>query len=92
LVKSRNAMNVEYRRNRLIKLKKEFGGKCTICGYACNYACLDFHHVIPAQKSFLINASTVTIKSWDALLDEAGKCVLLCRNCHTDFHFPETRQ
>jgi 5-methylcytosine-specific restriction endonuclease McrA len=87
----KNAYNVKYRRSLLVKLKKESGGKCVICGYDRNYACIDFHHIIPAQKSFAINASTVTVKSWDTLTAEAAKCVLLCRNCHTDFHFPATR-
>jgi hypothetical protein len=25
-------------------------------------------------------------KSWNALVEEARKCILLCRNCHGEFH------
>lgn len=53
-----------YERDRSIKLKMHFGGKCILCGYDKNFACLDFHHKNPAEKSFLVNAKTK--KNWKA--------------------------
>jgi hypothetical protein len=73
------------RRRRRIKatLVAEAGGCCAICGYdACTYA-LHFHHVNPAEKSFSVAKSGVT-RSLARAREEAGKCVLLCANCHAE--------
>jgi hypothetical protein len=59
------------------------GGKCIICGYD-KVVSLDFHHVYPDQKEYTINS----LKSLDidTIKKEVHKCVLLCRNCHGEFH------
>ena len=72
-------------RSAIIQLKEKFGGACVACGYDKNYAALDFHHVLPTEKSHGVNAS-------EKGLVEADKCVLLCRNCHADHHFPHYRK
>ena len=61
------------------------GGYCIICGYnKCN-AALEFHHLEPDKKDFSISqlkkyAFTENIKK------ELDKCILLCSNCHREFH------
>lgn len=52
---------------------------CAICGYDKCDAALDFHHVNPGDKKFLlvINGLSRTDKS---LVEELNKCILLCRN------------
>jgi hypothetical protein len=58
----------------------EAGGCCAICGFDEHPAALQFHHVDPGQKSFTIrNGDT---RSLERMRKEAGKCVLLCANCH----------
>ena len=48
---------------------------------------LDFHHVDPNEKDFDIgSASKYSTKK---LKVELEKCIILCRNCHADFHFLE---
>ncbi len=79
--------NVEYRRERIVNLKKEKGGHCWQCGYNKNYAALDFHHFDPSIKSFGVNSNSKG--TLDELRKEAEKCVLLCRNCHSELHHPK---
>jgi hypothetical protein len=74
------------RRRRLIQEK---GGRCGRCGYRRNEAALAFHHLDPASKSFPLDLRRCSNTSWDALLAEAGKCQLLCLNCHAELHNSE---
>lgn len=62
------------------------GGKCTICGYAKNMAALQFHHVDPVTK--LYNWDQMRKMSWTDVLVELKKCILLCANCHAEYHAP----
>lgn len=73
------------RRRRLVKatLVEEHGGKCVICGYNKYQGALDFHHADPNQKSFGISAKGMTY-SLDRMREEAEKCLLLCKNCHSE--------
>ena len=59
---------------------EEAGGCCAICGYDTTVVNLHFHHVDPNAKSFNLNMGTT--KAIARYRDEAGKCVLLCANCH----------
>jgi len=44
---------------------------------------LDFHHKDPAKKSFSLSVKGLCY-SWDIILKEAKKCILLCKNCHAE--------
>ena len=61
------------------------GGECVICGYNKCSRALCFHHVNPEDKSFGISANGFT-RSWEKTKNELDKCVLLCSNCHMEFH------
>lgn len=65
----------------LIKYK---GGKCERCGYNKCMRALDFHHLDPNEKDF--GLSKCLTKSIDSLKAEADKCILLCKNCHSEEH------
>jgi len=65
------------------KLVKIFGGKCMICGYKRYIGALDFHHINPSTKLFSLSVKGLCY-SWDSILKEAKKCILLCKNCHTE--------
>jgi transposase len=73
------------RRRRKVKqlLVAEGGGRCLICGYDRYFGALEFHHLDPAAKSFGLSLRGLT-PSIAALRAEAGKCVLLCSNCHAE--------
>ena len=78
----------EYNRHRTqinkLKAVEYLGGQCIICGYNTCYDALDFHHKDPSKKDFTISKGKD--KSWDSIIEELDKCVLLCSNCHRELH------
>lgn len=70
------------------KVFEAVGGKenmyCQICGYDKCLPALEFHHIDPATKiravSLMQNYSAKRIKA------EIEKCILLCANCHREYH------
>jgi hypothetical protein len=65
---------------------KQFGGKCQICGYSKCLAALEFHHVDPSDKKFSPSSIIRRLK-WEDALEELQKCILICANCHREFHY-----
>lgn len=74
------------RKRKLIDLK---GGECQVCGYAKNTAALNFHHRDPEDKGHSLDLRKLSNSTWQACIDEAKKCDLLCFNCHMEHHYPE---
>lgn len=66
------------------------GGKCTICGYDKCMAALDFHHSNPDEK----DPDWKKMRKWSLkkVKGELDKCVLVCRNCHSEIHYPDDKQ
>jgi len=75
-------------KDRQIKLKKEaveyLGGKCLICGYNKYYGALEFHHLEPSKKDYIISKSKLL--NLDKVKKELNKCICLCRSCHAEVH------
>ena len=71
------------RRRKKEKLVKLAGGKCSICGYCKYVGALDFHHIDPKNKEFALSVKGLSY-SLESLIKEAKKCVLVCKNCHTE--------
>lgn len=67
----------------LAKIKEVRGGRCIRCGYNKCIKALEFHHLDPSQKDFTI--SNDHFKLLEAI-EESKKCILLCSNCHKEFH------
>lgn len=77
----------ESRQRRKRKKRKAIvykGGSCVVCGYSECDAALEFHHIDPEEKEFGICRGID--KSWSTLQEELNKCVLMCGNCHSEFH------
>lgn len=55
---------------------KYLGGKRTNCGWSGHQPALQFHHIDPDGKDFIIG--NATNKSWDTIKTEMKKCALLC--------------
>lgn len=74
---------------RRLRLKKTLvsskGGKCQICGYSRCLVALDFHHIDESTKKFELSQRDLT-RNWKLILEEAGKCLLVCANCHREIH------
>jgi 5-methylcytosine-specific restriction endonuclease McrA len=60
------------------------GGACVKCGYNASPSALEFHHVIPTEKEYAWDE--LRKMSWDRVLAELEKCVLVCANCHREIH------
>lgn len=65
------------------------GGCCSICGYNKNYAALEFHHKDPGDKEFEPK-SLMRNKDINSIIKETSKCFLVCKNCHTEIHYPKS--
>ncbi len=77
---------VQRRREKVRLMTIEYkGGKCQICGYDRCFEALEFHHIDPTKKDFGISYKGYT-RSWEKVKEEADKCILLCANCHREFH------
>lgn len=81
--KCRSKGVAEWRRRSKRKLVAAAGGACVRCGYDDCQAALQFHHLVPAQKSFNISHAGIT-RAFSELRGETEKCVLLCANCHAE--------
>jgi hypothetical protein len=71
--------------NRKIKWINTFKEEgCIKCGEKRCHV-LDFHHLDPSKKEFNI----ASYASYEKLKKEIKKCIILCSNCHRDFHYLE---
>ena len=62
--------------------------KCAKCGEDRGY-CLDYHHIDPTTKKFTIAHYLANSTSMSLLEEEIVKCIVLCANCHREFHYLE---
>jgi predicted HNH restriction endonuclease len=58
------------------------GGKCITCSYSNYDGALEFHHLDPNKKEFVIGLS----RNWNLTKKEMDKCILVCSNCHREIH------
>ena len=72
------------KRDWICNLKKV--SKCLRCGDNRFY-CLDFHHRIPSEKDFSISHAISGKYGHDRILEEIKKCIVLCKNCHSEVHY-----
>ena len=70
------------------------GNKCSVCGITYNgdnSPIFDFHHTI--NKEFGIGTVLGSrSKSWEKLIIELDKCIVVCSNCHRMIHFDYRRE
>lgn len=79
--------NEELRKKKVERFKEyKKQQRCSKCGDD-RYYVLDFHHINPNEKDGAI--SDMVSKSQKKLYKELKKCIPLCRNCHTEFHYFE---
>lgn len=67
------------RRRRKQDLITLSGGACIDCGYTLCLTALEFHHRDPETKEFTLGDFNGSLRR---LIVEAGKCDLVCANCH----------
>lgn len=64
------------------------GGACQHCGGKFHHSAMDFHHVDPSSKE-VKGKGIPSNNSWEKVLKELVKTVLLCANCHRIHHYRE---
>lgn len=62
------------------------GGQCVVCAYSRCTDGLAFHHLDPSLKEIAFSEIRANPKSWDKIVRELRKCVLVCNNCHAEIH------
>jgi len=82
--KCHSTYSIERWRDRKAKAVEMKGGKCTLCGYDRYFGALEFHHTDPSEKDAVWRK--LRLKSWESIVKELEKCVLLCSNCHREEH------
>lgn len=84
---SKNSEAVKnWRKNTKKRMIEAMGGCCQICKYNnCNEA-LSFHHLDPTLKKFQFGKIRANCKSWNKIVEELRKCILLCERCHIEVH------
>lgn len=60
--------------------------KCAKCGESRSYL-LDYHHLDPAEKESTVARMISNNYSLDKVYSEMKKCIVLCSNCHREFHY-----
>lgn len=68
------------------RMVESMGGKCQCCGYNNCSDALAFHHLNPDEKDLGFSAIRANPKSWDKIVNELKKCILVCHNCHSEIH------
>ena len=90
-VREINNLTKQKRSHKHREFINEYKSKCSCgkCGENRPYV-LDFHHTNPTQKLFDLGSASKY--SFEKINLELKKCITLCRNCHSEFHFFEKKQ
>ena len=75
----------ENRRRRKIRAVEHMGSTCFACEREGPPALFEFHHWDAREKDFGLSQSGIPY-SWDRVVAELEKCVMLCANCHREVH------
>ena len=75
-----------WRLNTKDRMVQAMGGKCQCCGYNKTHKALAFHHIDPTQKDMGFGDTRANPKSWQKIITELRKCILVCHNCHSEIH------
>lgn len=71
--------------NRKLVLMDIMGGKCVLCGFDKFPEALEFHHIDPSTKEFVLSGSYLS-RALSTQYAELRKCVMVCSNCHRGIH------
>jgi hypothetical protein len=82
--------NRDWRKRNKDRIILAMGGSCCVCNYnKCTWA-LALHHLDPSEKEFNIGDMLTNFNSWERIVAELRKCILVCHNCHSEIHAGET--
>ena len=83
-----NYVKIKYqeRQNKIEEYKAQL--KCAKCGDSRGYV-LDLHHLNSNDKDKNISRMISNNASNEVIQQELKKCIVLCSNCHREFHYLE---
>lgn len=79
-------MKQKYQEKKNIVQELKSQCKCAKCGEDRGYV-LEYHHINPEEKENTIARLTSNNYTLDKVYDEIQKCIVLCANCHREFHY-----
>lgn len=79
-------MKQKYQEKKNIVQELKSQCRCAKCGDNRGYV-LEYHHVNPEEKENTIARLTSNNYTLDKVYDEIQKCIVLCANCHREFHY-----
>lgn len=82
-------MKAKYQEKKQEIQQVKTGWSCQKCGYNKCPEALDFHHTDPSQKETTIARMIANSYSLEKAMEEIQKCIVLCANCHREFHYLE---
>lgn len=68
------------------RIVESMGGCCQCCGYDRITQALELHHINMDEKEFSFGKIRANPGSWNKIVVELRKCILLCANCHREVH------
>lgn len=80
----RSAYQSQRKRDLKSRAVDYLGGCCKHCGLIDHPCVYDFHHLDPDQKEFTLGK--IGGRSFNKIVSELDKCILLCSNCHRKVH------
>lgn len=83
LKRNKKLEKLNYNESKRIIQRLKING-CAKCGYDECYLALEFHHVNPEDKKFLIGKAFIASHSNERIIEELNKCILLCCRCHRE--------
>lgn len=83
-IKSEQVKN--WRKNSKSRIVESMGGCCQICSYNKCHEALELHHIDPNEKEHSLSKLRANCGSWETVIKELRKCILLCSNCHREIH------
>lgn len=85
-----NYMKIKYQEKREIVQELKSHCSCAKCGDKRGYL-LEYHHSDQTKKESEISRMISNNYQLDRVYDEIEKCVVLCANCHREFHYLNNR-
>jgi len=79
-----SAYTLRLGQDKRLRAIKEAGGRCQVCGFDLYTCSLDFHHLDATVKDPKFHS--LRGWSWERIMEEIQKCVLLCKNYHAAVH------
>ena len=84
-------VKARYQQNKEVLNQSKAGHSCVKCGYNKCIEALEYHHADASTKIDTVSRLATHYNLIDAK-NEMEKCILLCANCHREFHYLERTQ